>query len=106
MMSAVRVSVHVQYSSSHQAQLPGWRRLICCVVACTCRWWACTRIKGLSAEEALQVRAKVACLEVLKGQRVDLGLQRAWEGNYLVSRWDVSLPEREKTYIPGELALR
>uniref|UniRef100_A0A8C3B3F4 Unconventional myosin-Id n=1 Tax=Cyclopterus lumpus TaxID=8103 RepID=A0A8C3B3F4_CYCLU len=50
------------------------------------RWWAWTLIKGLSAEEALQVRAKVASLEALKGQRVDLGLQRAWEGNYLVSR--------------------
>ncbi|XP_037133998.1 unconventional myosin-Id [Syngnathus acus] len=47
------------------------------------RWWAWTMIKGLSAEETLQVRAKVACLEALKGHRVDLGLQRAWEGNYL-----------------------
>uniref|UniRef100_A0A8D3E5K7 Myosin 1D n=1 Tax=Scophthalmus maximus TaxID=52904 RepID=A0A8D3E5K7_SCOMX len=49
------------------------------------RWWAWTLIKGLSPEEALQVRAKVAGLEALKGQRSDLGLQRAWEGNYLVS---------------------
>ncbi|XP_068592819.1 unconventional myosin-Id [Cebidichthys violaceus] len=47
------------------------------------RWWAWTLIKGLSPEEALQVRAKVASLEALKGQRADLGLQRAWEGNYL-----------------------
>ncbi|XP_019749289.1 unconventional myosin-Id [Hippocampus comes] len=47
------------------------------------RWWAWTLIKGLNAEEILQVRAKVACLEALKGHRVDLGLQRAWEGNYL-----------------------
>uniref|UniRef100_A0A3Q1BLJ0 Myosin ID n=1 Tax=Amphiprion ocellaris TaxID=80972 RepID=A0A3Q1BLJ0_AMPOC len=52
------------------------------------RWWAWTLIKGLSPEEALQVRAKVACLEALKGHRADLGLQRAWEGNYLVSRCD------------------
>ncbi|XP_070782695.1 unconventional myosin-Id [Enoplosus armatus] len=52
------------------------------------RWWAWTLIKGLSPEEALQVRAKVACLEALKGQRADLGLQRAWEGNYLVSGRD------------------
>uniref|UniRef100_A0A8C4NXZ7 Unconventional myosin-Id n=1 Tax=Dicentrarchus labrax TaxID=13489 RepID=A0A8C4NXZ7_DICLA len=51
------------------------------------RWWAWTLIKGLSPEEALQVRAKVASLEALKGQRADLGLQRAWEGNYLVSGW-------------------
>ncbi|MEQ2203102.1 Unconventional myosin-Id, partial [Xenoophorus captivus] len=47
------------------------------------RWWAWTKIKGLSPEETLQVRAKVASLEALKGQRADLGLQRAWEGNYV-----------------------
>lgn len=55
---------------------------------CMCfwwRWWAWTIIKNLSPEEMLQVRAKVATLECLKGQRADLGLQRAWEGNYLVS---------------------
>uniref|UniRef100_A0A3Q2QCF6 Unconventional myosin-Id n=1 Tax=Fundulus heteroclitus TaxID=8078 RepID=A0A3Q2QCF6_FUNHE len=46
------------------------------------RWWAWTKIKGLSPEETLQVKAKVASLEALKGQRADLGLQRAWEGNY------------------------
>lgn len=47
------------------------------------RWWAWTLIKRLSPEEALQVRAKVATLEALKGHRADMGLQRAWEGNYL-----------------------
>ncbi|XP_051968101.1 unconventional myosin-Id-like isoform X2 [Xyrauchen texanus] len=47
------------------------------------RWWAWTLIKDLSPEEALQIRAKVATLECLKGQRADLGLQRVWEGNYL-----------------------
>ncbi|XP_041938437.1 unconventional myosin-Id [Alosa alosa] len=47
------------------------------------RWWAWSLIKGLSPEEMLQVRAKVATLECLKGQRADLGLLRAWEGNYL-----------------------
>lgn len=31
------------------------------------------------------MRAKVASLEALKGQRADLGLHRTWEGNYLVS---------------------
>lgn len=59
-----------------------------CLDVFASRWWAWTLIKGLSPEEALQVRAKVASLEALKGQRADLGLQRAWEGNYLVSRWD------------------
>lgn len=54
-----------------------------------CRWWAWTLIKGLTPEEALKVRAKVASLEALKGQRADLGLHRTWEGNYLVGlrRW-------------------
>lgn len=47
------------------------------------RWWAWTLIKVLSPEEMVQIRAKVATLECLKGQRADLGLQRAWEGNYL-----------------------
>ncbi|XP_075890997.1 unconventional myosin-Id [Nelusetta ayraudi] len=47
------------------------------------RWWAWTLIKRLSPEEALQVRAKVATLEALKGHRADMGLLRAWEGNYL-----------------------
>lgn len=60
-------------------------RLCSCLDVFTSRWWAWTLIKGLSPEEALQVRAKVASLEALKGQRADLGLQRAWEGNYLVS---------------------
>lgn len=64
--------------------------LCVCVCVFTSRWWAWTLIKGLSPEEALQVRAKVASLEALKGQRADLGLQRAWEGNYLVSMWDCS----------------
>uniref|UniRef100_A0A8C1G2Y9 Unconventional myosin-Id n=1 Tax=Cyprinus carpio TaxID=7962 RepID=A0A8C1G2Y9_CYPCA len=49
------------------------------------RWWAWTLIKDLSPEEMVQIRAKVATLECLKGQRADLGLQRAWEGNYLDS---------------------
>lgn len=53
--------------------------------ASACRWWAWTLIKGLTPEEALKVRAKVASLEALKGQRADMGLHRSWEGNYLVS---------------------
>lgn len=63
------------------------------------RWWAWTLIKGLSPEETLQVRAKVAGLEALKGQRADLGLQRAWEGNYLVSRRGSMSPVMKKTYF-------
>ncbi|CDR00616.1 unnamed protein product [Oncorhynchus mykiss] len=53
------------------------------VFPCCSRWWAWTLIKDLTPEEKLQIRAKVATLEALKGQRPDLGLQRTWEGNYL-----------------------
>uniref|UniRef100_A0AAY4CWS4 Unconventional myosin-Id n=1 Tax=Denticeps clupeoides TaxID=299321 RepID=A0AAY4CWS4_9TELE len=49
------------------------------------RWWAWTLIRRLSPEEVVQVRAKVATLECLKGHRADMGLHRTWEGNYLVS---------------------
>uniref|UniRef100_A0A672LUC2 Unconventional myosin-Id n=1 Tax=Sinocyclocheilus grahami TaxID=75366 RepID=A0A672LUC2_SINGR len=43
------------------------------------RWWAWMLIKDLSPEEMVQIRAKVATLECLKGQRADLGLQRSWD---------------------------
>ncbi|XP_076855311.1 unconventional myosin-Id [Brachyhypopomus gauderio] len=58
------------------------------------RWWAWTLIKGLSPEEKLQIKAKVATLECLKGQRADLGLQRPWQGNYLKS----DSPEKASTF--------
>lgn len=62
--------------------------LFCVWMRSPSRWWAWTLIKRLTPEEALQVRAKVAALEALKGHRADMGLQRAWEGNYLVSVMD------------------
>uniref|UniRef100_A0A673BNU9 Unconventional myosin-Id n=1 Tax=Sphaeramia orbicularis TaxID=375764 RepID=A0A673BNU9_9TELE len=42
-----------------------------------------TSIALWSDMSAVFIEAKVASLEALKGQRADLGLQRAWEGNYL-----------------------
>lgn len=51
----------------------------------TRRWRASQLIKTIPASDLPQVRAKVAAMEMLKGQRADLGLQRAWEGNYLAS---------------------
>lgn len=30
-----------------------------------------------------QLRAKVTAMELLKGHRADIGLQRAWQGNYI-----------------------
>uniref|UniRef100_W5KSZ4 Unconventional myosin-Id n=1 Tax=Astyanax mexicanus TaxID=7994 RepID=W5KSZ4_ASTMX len=67
------------------------------------RWWAWTLIKGLSPEEMLQIRAKVATLECLKGQRADLGLQRAWEGNYLVSKRDSPETASSFTLVSSDL---
>uniref|UniRef100_A0A665W3J0 Myosin ID n=1 Tax=Echeneis naucrates TaxID=173247 RepID=A0A665W3J0_ECHNA len=72
--------------------------LFVCLDVFPSRWWAWTLIKGLSPEETLQVRAKVACLEALKGQRADLGLQRAWEGNYLVSRGKRDSPDTAASF--------
>ncbi|KAJ3607764.1 hypothetical protein NHX12_024815, partial [Muraenolepis orangiensis] len=65
------------------------------------KWWAWTLIKGLNPEEVLQIRAKVAALEALKGQRADLGLQRAWEGNYL--KRDSPGTASAFTLVSGEL---
>uniref|UniRef100_A0A674CLZ6 Myosin 1D n=1 Tax=Salmo trutta TaxID=8032 RepID=A0A674CLZ6_SALTR len=51
------------------------------------RWWAWMLIKDMTPEEKLRIRAKGATLEALKDQRPDLGLQRTWEGNYLINRF-------------------
>uniref|UniRef100_A0A673LV74 Unconventional myosin-Id n=1 Tax=Sinocyclocheilus rhinocerous TaxID=307959 RepID=A0A673LV74_9TELE len=66
-------------------------------------WWAWTLIKDLSPEQLVQIRAKVATLECLKGQRADLGLQRAWEGNYLVSKKDSPGTASSFTLISSDL---
>lgn len=63
----------------------------------TYRWRASQLIKSIPASDLPQVRAKVAAMEMLKGQRADLGLQRAWEGNYLAS---VSPGEQSGIYPP------
>uniref|UniRef100_A0A8C4XAG1 Unconventional myosin-Id n=1 Tax=Erpetoichthys calabaricus TaxID=27687 RepID=A0A8C4XAG1_ERPCA len=47
------------------------------------RWRAGQLIRSLPPEDLPKVRAKVAALETLKGQRTDMALQRAWEGNYV-----------------------
>ncbi|XP_029409442.1 unconventional myosin-Id [Nannospalax galili] len=62
------------------------------------RWRASQLIKSVPASDLPQVRAKVAAMEMLKGQRADLGLQRAWEGNYLASKPDT--PQTSGTFVP------
>uniref|UniRef100_A0A8C8VQ68 Unconventional myosin-Id n=1 Tax=Pelusios castaneus TaxID=367368 RepID=A0A8C8VQ68_9SAUR len=49
------------------------------------RWRANVLIKSIPPEDLPQLRAKVAAMELLKGHRADMGLQRAWEGNYIAS---------------------
>uniref|UniRef100_A0A8C3FB21 Unconventional myosin-Id n=1 Tax=Chrysemys picta bellii TaxID=8478 RepID=A0A8C3FB21_CHRPI len=52
------------------------------------RWRANVLIKSIPPEDLPQLRAKVAAMELLKGHRADIGLQRAWEGNYIASKPD------------------
>lgn len=47
------------------------------------RWRAGELIRSVPPEVLPQLRAKVAAMEVLKGHRADIGLQRVWEGNYI-----------------------
>lgn len=47
------------------------------------RWRAGELIRSVPPKDLPQLRAKVAAMEVLKGHRADLGLQRAWEGDYI-----------------------
>ncbi|KAM8946438.1 unconventional myosin-Id isoform 2-T2 [Pelodytes ibericus] len=47
------------------------------------RWRAYQLIKTIPVAEIPKIRAKVAAFENLKGHRVDMGLQRIWEGSYL-----------------------
>ncbi|KAM7137497.1 unconventional myosin-Id isoform 2-T2 [Macrochelys suwanniensis] len=52
------------------------------------RWRANVLIKSIPPEDLPQLRAKVAAMELLKGHRADIGLQRVWEGNYIASKPD------------------
>uniref|UniRef100_A0A670YNC3 Myosin ID n=1 Tax=Pseudonaja textilis TaxID=8673 RepID=A0A670YNC3_PSETE len=47
------------------------------------RWRAHELIKSIPPKDLPQIKAKVAALELLKGHRGDIGLQRNWQGNYL-----------------------
>uniref|UniRef100_A0A8C1XSR0 Myosin IG n=1 Tax=Cyprinus carpio TaxID=7962 RepID=A0A8C1XSR0_CYPCA len=47
------------------------------------RWWARQLIKNIPPSDMAEVRAKVAALSALSGERVDWGYSRAWERDYL-----------------------
>ncbi|XP_014807002.1 PREDICTED: unconventional myosin-Id, partial [Calidris pugnax] len=62
------------------------------------RWRAGELIRSVPPEVLPQLRAKVAAMEVLKGHRADIGLQRAWEGNYLALKPEN--PQSTGSFIP------
>ncbi|NXL66905.1 MYO1D protein, partial [Chordeiles acutipennis] len=62
------------------------------------RWRAGELIRSVPPEVLPQLRAKVAAMEVLKGHRADIGLQRAWEGNYIALKPDN--PQTTGSFIP------
>ncbi|XP_054601455.1 unconventional myosin-Ig isoform X2 [Nothobranchius furzeri] len=47
------------------------------------RWWARQIVKNIPPSDMLEVRAKVAALTSLSGERKDWGVGRAWERDYL-----------------------
>ncbi|XP_048849763.1 unconventional myosin-Ig isoform X2 [Brienomyrus brachyistius] len=47
------------------------------------RWWARQIVKNIPPSDMLEVRAKVAALAALKGERPSWGFERAWERDYL-----------------------
>uniref|UniRef100_A0A8C4DN39 Myosin IG n=1 Tax=Dicentrarchus labrax TaxID=13489 RepID=A0A8C4DN39_DICLA len=49
------------------------------------RWWARQIVKKLPPSNMLEVRAKVAALTALSGERKDWGVRRAWERDYLAN---------------------
>uniref|UniRef100_A0A7N6BRK6 Myosin IG n=1 Tax=Anabas testudineus TaxID=64144 RepID=A0A7N6BRK6_ANATE len=49
------------------------------------RWWARQIVKNIPPSDMLEVRAKVAALTALGGERKDWGISRAWERDYLAN---------------------
>lgn len=49
------------------------------------RWWARQIVKNIPPSDMLEVRAKVAALTALSGERKDWGIRRAWERDYLAN---------------------
>ncbi|KAJ7398343.1 Unconventional myosin-Ig [Pitangus sulphuratus] len=62
------------------------------------RWRAGELIRSVPPEVLPQLRAKVAAMEVLKGHRADIGLQRAWQGNYIALKSDN--PQSSGSFVP------
>uniref|UniRef100_A0AAQ4PU35 Myosin IG n=1 Tax=Gasterosteus aculeatus aculeatus TaxID=481459 RepID=A0AAQ4PU35_GASAC len=52
------------------------------------RWWARQIVKNIPPSDMLEVRAKVAALTALSGERKDWGVGRAWQWDYLADARD------------------
>ena len=65
------------------------RVVICCTSDGSsspgCRWWARQIMKNIPPSHMLEVRAKVAALTALSGERKDWGVSRAWERDYMAN---------------------
>uniref|UniRef100_A0A672Y6K2 Unconventional myosin-Ig-like n=1 Tax=Sphaeramia orbicularis TaxID=375764 RepID=A0A672Y6K2_9TELE len=59
------------------------------------RWWARQIVKNIPPSDMLEVRAKVAALTALSGERKDWGVSRAWERDYLAN---VRITNEQNTY--------
>ncbi|XP_061597503.1 unconventional myosin-Ig-like [Cololabis saira] len=61
------------------------------------RWWARQIVKNIPPSETPEVRAKVAALTALSGERKDWGVGRAWERDYLANVRDC--PQTSSAFI-------
>ncbi|XP_030596817.1 unconventional myosin-Ig [Archocentrus centrarchus] len=68
------------------------------------RWWARQIVKNIPPSDMLEVRAKVAALSALSGERKDWGVSRAWERDYLANVLDC--PQTSSSFIRISKELR
>uniref|UniRef100_A0A668TIU5 Myosin motor domain-containing protein n=1 Tax=Oreochromis aureus TaxID=47969 RepID=A0A668TIU5_OREAU len=61
------------------------------------RWWARQIVKNIPPSDMLEVRAKVAAMTALSGERKDWGVSRAWERDYLGNARDC--PQTSASFI-------
>ncbi|XP_008284029.1 unconventional myosin-Ig [Stegastes partitus] len=68
------------------------------------RWWARQIVKNIPPSDMLEVRAKVAALSALSGERKDWGVGRAWERDYLANVRDC--PQTSSGFIRASKELK
>uniref|UniRef100_A0A672Y6K6 Unconventional myosin-Ig-like n=1 Tax=Sphaeramia orbicularis TaxID=375764 RepID=A0A672Y6K6_9TELE len=68
------------------------------------QWWARQIVKNIPPSDMLEVRAKVAALTALSGERKDWGVSRAWERDYLANVRDC--PQTSSGFIRVSKELR